>query len=507
MPLIVLLAAYFTLGFYLLPLFQYQINADGAPLLAIAKAIKAGDFYHSVNAYWGILSSLLLVPFLYLENIQPLLVIKLSNLFIGAFGLLGFYLLSGKFIQVPFFRWTVTAATIPVILYFAYFVLSGDLLIVTLLLHYLNLVFDLSFPGDRRRVLLAGLLGGLLVLAKEYFLYFLPLHLGIIAFLTIRQSQAKRAGRKYLRAFLPGAAVMLVISLTWAGLLTDKYQTFMFGSKGAVNFKIFGPETASLPMFTQGLITPPNPFGVSSWDDPTLLEMKPWHPFASESDILYLLSLIPNNSARLFQAYHSFSLVLIPLLFISSVYLAGNWRKILKSERIFLFTFLTVIAYPVGYMIIYTENRYLWPNYLLVILLAGFLISKIRHFGFLILLVILLTFIKTPVSYLKNYQNVDHTFYDQSKALRSETEITGRNIASNGNWHQTLYFCIYLNCRYFGAVNGREDYGQNIAELTSNKIDYYLSWNDDSKIDSFRKDFKEIKVAEISNLRIFKLRD
>lgn len=109
--------------------------------------------------------------------------------------------------------------------------------------------------------------------------------------------------------------------------------------------------------------------------------------------------------------------------------------------------------------------------------------------------------------FLKNYQNIDHTFFDQSKILKSKFDVSNSKIASNGNFHQTLYISFYNNNKYYGIVKPESEYQQKIGELKKLGIDYYFSWNDDPNLENFRRDFREIKEAnkEITNLKIFDL--
>ena len=82
-----ILIIYVTIGLFLLVYYQYQINPDGVGYIHIAEEYMGGNFYGSVNAYWGPLLSWLLMPFLYFNQspTSALYSTKLLSLIVGFF--------------------------------------------------------------------------------------------------------------------------------------------------------------------------------------------------------------------------------------------------------------------------------------------------------------------------------------------------------------------------------------------------------------------------------------
>ncbi len=507
--MIFVILIYLLLGSYFLPFFQYQIAADGTALMAIANAIKAGDFNNSVNAYWGITSSLLMVPLLFFHWSQPLIPAKITSLLIGAVGLIGFVKLTNKFSLRTEVRIGVLIVAIFMFLYFAFFTISSDLLILTLLIYYLNIVFSKDFGHKLRDGAWCGILAGLLSITKEYFIYFFLLHFSLITGITYFYS-AKEIRKKLIKSFLVGILILIVISASWGAILTYKYHSFMFGSRGSFNFKLYSPRFPDYPMFTQGLIKPPDPYGYSAWDEPTLLRFPNEGSVETKTYLEFIKNTINKNLGVLVETYVSYSILVIPVIIITLLYLIYFRNQIKTRDRVLFYSLLTFLIFPLGYIGLNIEARYLWVNNILALLMGGYLLTYLSSripsliLRFLFLLLFIFLFFKPPFNFLTHNKYLDHTFYDQSKVLK-KIGVVNKNIVSNTNWHQTLYLSVYNQDKYYGLFKPGEKYEDKTQELKSNNIDYYFSWDDDSDLDKFNKDFQKIDQTEISNLRVFKL--
>ncbi len=459
--------------------------------MAVAQAIKNGSLSDSINAYWGLWSPLIVVPFLYIPGWQPLLAMKVSSLFLGLIGLFSFYRLMDLYSLNPLIKLITKFLAIPLYLYFAFSQLSSDLLIVTLLTFYFSIIFNKDFGRTIKQGIFSGVLAGLLVMTKEYFLYYFVAHFLCISFLHGWKKL------KIIRVTLAGLAVFLIISISWGLVLHSKYGYFMFGSRGSFNTHFFNPRVQEYPMMTDGLLPTPNQYGYSIWDDPTLLKLPSWSPFESEAYFQYQSNMMTINIYKLFQYYQEYSLLSLLVLLAAAI----KWFK--TRQSVLLFTLITILTYPLGYLLISIESRYIWPNYILFIFLTANLISHFKKPGIVILgVIVLLTFFKLPVSYLKNYKNVDHTYYDHSVILKNHG-IQNTTIASNTNWHETLFTNLYNNNKYHGMTKPRQSYDQTIEELKRNNIDYYFVWGEDPFLTKFQKDYTEIKDPELPQLHIF----
>lgn len=509
--LALLLFIYLVLGVYLLPFFQYQIDGDGTALLSITYALKNAHFYQAINAYWGILSSLLQLPFFLIADFQPIYVIKISQLFIGLLGLTAFFFLGHKFPLKSGIKTIIFLGSIPIFLFFSFVNNDSDLLIVTMLLTYLNLIFSKNFWENYKLSLIVGLIGGLLVLVKEYFFYFFILHFSLL-FLLECLKQKKNFWKKLLvKSYLPAIIILILISLVWGFILMGKYNHFMLGSRGVVNLGIFNPWMKDYPMFTQGLIPSPNPDGVSAWDEPTLLSWTSWNPL-NKDYFFFELGLFKKNIQTLVIIYQSYSVFYIPLILISLAYLLSV-KKSLLENTLFLYSFLTILLMPLGYLTLSIEGRYIWLNYLLGLLLGGYLISKLserflKYRGIYLTLTIIfvMIFAKSSVDFLRHNRNQDHTFYDQAKFLKENFNLANTSVAANKNWHQTLYVSVFNRNQFYGLVSQTGEYEKVVQELKKYNIDYYFLWENEPYLTSFQKNFKELKQSEIQNLHLFYLK-
>ena len=142
--LIMALMTFLILGIILIRYYQYQINPDGLVYIKIAKTYLMGDYNNAISAYWSPLISWLLVPFL-IYGLNPLYLLfsnKVLALVIGFFTLIGIGKLSYKFEMNETIRTVILFLAVPVILYFAYSVITPDLLLVCILVYYFNIIFD-----------------------------------------------------------------------------------------------------------------------------------------------------------------------------------------------------------------------------------------------------------------------------------------------------------------------------------------------------------------------------
>lgn len=507
----VFVIGYLMLGFYILPLYQYQINNDGTALISIANSINSFNLYHSINAYWGLPFSILLAFFLKLPLPHAIFTFKLLNLIISLIGLLSFAWLTNRVIQNSNIKILLKIIAVPIFLYFAFFILSTDLFKLTLFILYLNLISFLN-SFNKRKIFLLGILMGLMALSKEYFLYYLIAHLMLITSIEFLIQKNK----KILFSGLISLFILLFLISSWGIFLQWKYGKFMFGSRGIVNNGLTHPDFQEYPFMYKELFTPPNPYGYSAWDEPTLLELNYWNPLGTQKEQIHQFKILQYNVQLLNKFHVNFSILFYPVIFISLLCSILRWKTTLHNNRIFLYLIITALTFPLGYLAFSIESRYIWINYICGLLLAGILLSKFssilkkqNHIGkalfFILAFLVLFSFAIESLKFLKNYRNIDHTYYDQAKILK-RYNIQNANIAANDNWHPTLYISVYTNNKFYGLPKRDAVYSEVVKELKSNDIQYFLVWNGYRFKENFEKDFKKIQIQEISELNVYKIK-
>ena len=508
---------YIIVGLYLLEYFQYQINLDGTAMISIAKAFKAGDFYSGISAYWGLLYSFLLTPFLFISQPHLMSAVKFYQLTVGFLGLLAFNRLLKVFSLNPLIEAITLLAAVPIFLYFVYYTTSVDLLFATLLLFYLSIIFNPSYSRNIINGFWCGILGGLLFLAKEYAFYYFLGHFFLYHLLHFISTKENLLRKNIVKQFVVGITIFLVVVFFWSILLDVKYQSPMIGARGEVNLGLTNPRFQQYPMFDQGLFPLPNPHGLSVWDDPTYLKLESWNPIGSTANLEFTKGKFLENSKLLIILLNNFSHLSVPVILIGCIVAFWNFRKLLFTKNPLFYSIITIVSFPIGYLVLLIESRYIWIISLLTLPLAAYFVSRMidnnffkkRRALYLISLclggILLSNFALSSAKYLKNYRYIDHTYFDQGKILKS-LNITNSKVASNDDYHHSAYILFYSDNKYLGMPKKSDDFYIYEKQLIEVDTDYFLIWNTDKFIDQFREKYAQIQTPEIGNLYIFYLK-
>jgi hypothetical protein len=508
------LIIYSVLGLFLLRHYQYQINPDEVSYISIAQKYARGDFYDAINGYWGPLFSWLLTPFLFL-GLPPLFAFKIISLIIGTLTLIGTRSLSYRFEMEERTRSVILFSMIPIILFLPLVSFTPDLLLACILVFYLTIIFKTDYPGTAGNGVLCGALGSVAYLCKAYAFPFFISHFLLCNVIHYLRSATKESKRGVLRNLLLGFACFSVISAGWICLISNKYNKLTFGTAGAYNLLLSGPESQGHPVERQGFLKPPNKTAISAWEDPSYLipKMKPWSPMDSRAHFKHQARRTLQNVHRIFDIYNAFSfLSLVIILFYILLCIKPFNKTILQKNS--LFPLVTIMLYPIGYALLAVtiRGRYLWIVYILLILMGGYLLNILFRNDFfndvrkkIVLMLFVLSFVVMPLKELVSYFNLGNNLYSLSKVLERKYNVRG-NIASNDNWGRTLFLSFYLNCQYYG-VQRKGDISSEylVGELNKHSIDYYFVWGKCNENLLLLANYKDV-VGVTPGLRIYYLK-
>lgn len=513
-PLSIIFILYAGCGLLLLPAFQFQINPDGICYLDIAKEYALGDFRNAVNGYWSPLISWLTAPFLAM-GIPGQIAIKGVLLGAGGVALGGFWRLLTGLGVTDRERWWTTAAVVPMTLYFALWVITPDLLVTALLLWYFALTSDVNRPVTPRAGAAIGALGAAMYLAKAYTLPFFLLHFPLVI-LTRRLAREERRQEGF-PAIAAALAVCLCTSGVWVLALKWKYDRFFISS--------VGPHARAWAMLPDGDTTQhgffqPPAAGTSAWNDPTTIPVRDWSPFASKADFLLQLKTIFRNLERLaFQTLPSFSILgdAIPVALGIALFACRKRKDTLPGLSLLA---IGLLLYSSGYLFLFIENRYFW---VIAFLLAATVavLSRLasglprtdagKKTAQFVLAGVLLTFMYSPTLELTAGASgkspdlsVSQNLYRGAGELRRVYGVSGR-IASNANWHYSLYLAYFMKAQYLGTARPEASYDQIRNDLTRLKADYFFVWADEKGNFEPVPFGKEITGGSVAGLRIYRL--
>jgi len=452
---------------------QYSINPDGISYITIARKYASGNFSDAVNAYWGPLYSILLVPFL-LTGLPELLGARLLQLLLSIF----LFFLMQKALRLPQLnignKGFLYLAFIPVSLYFVYWFITPDLLLALIVFWYTILVLDPEYENKASAGIYCGLLGGLAFLAKSYGLFYFLIHFTIINFLYLIGSGNKK---KIFANYLTGAAICIVIAAAWGGILTTKYGSFTLGTGAETNLALVGPKAEFKHLhLRQRILVPPNETAISAWEDPSAypVEVK-WNPLGSREEFEYQISLIINNSVEFFSFIFLFSPLVIFLI-------ALMVKDVLKSETL-RYLIISGLVYPSGYLILFIETRYIWLTYLIVFILTFSLFSlftkRYLFKGFMLnaaVLLLMLSLLAFPAYALFKKADAGKNVYALAQELK-KFNVSG-NFACSTNGLDTHYLAYFLDSKYYGEINKDLNDPVFFNYLKEKEIDYFFLWDD-----------------------------
>lgn len=506
-----ILIIYMSIGLFVINYYRYQIDPDGISYISIAQKYMNGNYKDAINGYWGPILSWLIVPFLFVKC-DPQLAIRVILLFTGAICIIGIYLLIRR-INIKYYLCQYILITcVPVIIYFSVYGISPDLIITTLIIFYIYYLFDPEYQYNTKISIILGIIGATMYLTKGYgFPFFVT---SFIAAAIIRYSyiDSYRIKHKFSIIYNTsiGLIVFIVIVLIWASIISGKYGYYTVGTTGRYNHALIGPESIGHPMLLDGLIAPPNSTAISIWEDPSYMNIQNWSITRSTYNIKYQIMLILKNIYKMLLIYEtSFSIFFVPII-IASIYILHKYKKNIVYSYNIAIMIMMFILYFFGYTIILVSARYLWVNYLFGILLCGIITSFMsdrydnKQVSYRIFCIMLFaSFTIMPIRYIVQNWNKDIDLHNMRNIIRNVCNVDG-NIASNTEWHKTLYLSYYLGEAYYGKTKFMTNDKELLRELENNNIRYYFQWKEDGNGNgNILKIGKEITHDKIKGLKIY----
>jgi hypothetical protein len=507
--MVFILVIYLVLGIILFRYYQYQINNDGIVYIGISKTILNGNFYSSINSYWGPFFSWLMLPFLYFSQtpVEAIHSTKILSLTLGFFTIIGIRQFSYRFVMDEIIRTTILLISIPVILYFALNITTPDLLVVCISIYYLTIIFDINYPKKLSNGLMCGILGGLAFLTKSYGLIFFLFTFLFFNFLHYLRNSDSFCRKNVIKNLLIGFSIFLLISGVWAAVISNKDGKLTFGTSGEFNHALVGPNSNGFADYNEGIH---NPNQIN-----TNFMPKDWSPFSSWRNFKYQLTLIWNNTIKtgvILNYFSCLSILIILIYILIFIYPPKN----LISKIDLLYPLITILAVMVGYLVIIIEERYLWLIYILLMLMGGYLINLLfnktdlftkRRLTILLKLIILIgfaiLFVIMPINYLAHNLNIGKDSYTLSNTLTNQYGVHGK-IATNDKLTEMNYLAYYMNTTLYGQSQKNISSSELRSDLKNYGIEYYFIWGNSNQSFYLSGD-KEITSGKINNLEIYQI--
>jgi hypothetical protein len=484
--------------------YRFQINPDAVSYISVAREYIHGDFATAVNAYWSPLYSWLLVPLL-IAGLPPLLAAQILGALIGLGTLAAAWRLAENLGLSGRGRNVACAALIPIVLYLAASAVTPDLLSTTLVLVYLAHVTRPDYPESRFSGVLAGTWGALGYLSKAYVMPFFLTHFLLTSALAFRSQRIAR--RPIARHALAGLLTFTLIAGAWCALLTHKYGRPMTGSAGAYNHAYNGPTHPDYPMHTLGFLPPSNHAAVSAWEDPTYHDMPAWSPFASRANLVHQLHLIARNLKETLGILQWYSILSIAIIAAACLCAAGTADP--RPRRPVLLLVLAVAIYPLGYLLLHVEPRFLSQMAVILLLLGVFVIDaaladrlspRRRRIA---LAVLCASFIFRPTYELIRDRGAGRNAWQRASQLR-DLVPPGSRIASDAHWKDTLFIAFHRDLAYYGESRPNSSPADVEADLKRYHIQFFIVWNDPQRF-PFTQTWPELSHGQAAGLKLYEV--
>jgi hypothetical protein len=485
-------ALYFVLWIIFSNFLIHSINPDTISYISISKKYYDGNFSEAINACWGPLLSWLILP-AFLIKIEPHI---FARIIFGIFSVILFILIDKfctklklndnlKKLGLYFF-------ILPAI-FFSFYRLTPDYLLLILTLVYVYLALDQNFWRNKRIVIISSVLGALMFLTKSYGMAFFLTFQTII--LLINYLSYRKIDKTILINYFLSLLLFFILITPWIYLLSNKYGNLTISTAGAINIRIVNPElNFRHPPIESGFAFPSDKYSVSAWDDPDINAYPKWNPLSTDN-IQYFAKNTVKNVLKLFV----FILAFAPIITFSIFFL----KKKDFQNPVLLTILIAGLIYGLGYTPIYVENRYIWPSFVLFSLVGllslNSFFSRLNKTQLTIAgIIIILSFVPFFIYGITQQLSTTSAYY-QANSIKNKFGIKG-NFASTNYWSDGLAISYFLNSKFYGT----EKLPINSPELSKKAkkmgIDYIFDY---SGLSDITTDLEF--VGKIDSIKIYKV--
>lgn len=489
-PLLVALVIYLLTSLVVFRYYQHQINPDGVVYISVAKSYLCDNWIQAIDSYHSPLLSWLLVPFLFFDSTPTvaLFFTKILSVIVGFFTIIGFWFLYSRFGLNKNLKTVLTVVMVPLTIYFAFSVITPDLLMVCSLIYYLYFLFSPEYSNKIFNGIFCGLFAALAYLSKSFALPFFLIHFFLINALYYFNDPSRRENT--VKNLLLGILVFFLISGVWIGLISDKEGQFTYGTAGKFNHDLVGPNS-------------------KGWGLPQVggefFEVESWSPFESWANFMHQLQIIYSNLIQIFSILEYFSYFSILILLSYIILCIRPLKELIKLPKI-LIPLLTIIIFCGGYTPVLVEERYLWLVWVLLLLMGGSLIEGLfnkncfnQYQKGIIILIFSISFLMAPLTYMDTYKNSGEDIYQIQKSINLP-RVYGRS-ASNGILDKSLYLSYYLGTNYAGQAGSKGNYAGLENQLINSNVDLYFLWDDEAELNL--ENYTEIGKGEFKDVKIY----
>jgi len=497
------------------PFYQFYVDPDATAYLTLAKRYAAGDYSKAVNGYWSPWSVWCTAIMMKLGVAAMKAAIVVNT--VGALGfLLVSYSLFLSFRLRSEMLWLLSGALSVFLLYAVYWQTFGDLWQCFFLLAVLRIMLLEAFTRRRFLWVAAGVLGALAYFSKAYAFPFFFLQI-LVGGYFIFEARLKANRGTWAKMSLVCGLIMLIVSFPWLYLLQQKYGFWMTGTAGSLNTSWF---LVGHPYWQEGiahLLPPVFSDSPSYWEDPFYVNGATPHFWNSPRLVVLQIVRLGYNLLKLVQSSNELSCFFAVALVIALVVVLSKKVQI-RLSRNFALACLTFLLFPLGYLLINFQGRYLWfmVPLSMVILATGLQRASLFHqlsgkWRFFFVLVLAVSYVVYPVLGLKEMYRSGQKEYHMAEAMKA-AKIKG-SFASNIPYSPQTQHIVRLS--YFSQspyyyLPRPVSKSELLQEMRKYCVRYYFhffegDWDNFQLTDEHNNPFPEIAKGKITGLKVYEI--
>ncbi len=458
----------YTVLFLIYPHYQYYIDPDGTAYLTISQRYANGDTFTAINGYWSPWACWL-TAILIKQGIAAIP----ASVIINTLGATGFLFISQSF----FLRFNIMGKlqwllniTLTLFLCFAIFWQSfDDLWECFFLLTALRIMLAENFVKKPALWFFCGFIGTLAYFAKAYSFPFFILNTICCTWFLSKDNKLQ-----WLKISFATISVMLLFSLPWIVALHNKYHIWTTSTSGSLNTSWY---LVGHPYWEGGIkyLLPPSYKGSPSyWEDPYWANGSTPHFWDSWQLFGLQILRIGLNCWKFLRSMLEIS-VFFPV--VSVIALLS-----LRSKKIAtLFTgdikivILSFLLFPLGYMLVNFESRYIWYMLPLGIVIGGVIIQN--KWKTILLVIASITFLIYPIwKLIKMYDVGKKEYFWAQIAKNKGIKGTFASMSPPGVATQsTLRFAYFSQCPFYALPNLKITDQDFVSEMRRYNIKYYIA--------------------------------
>lgn len=492
------------------PAYQYYIDPDGTAYLTISRRYAEGHLIQAINGYWSPWSCWLTALLIKWAGVMPIP----GSVIVNTFGAVGFIYITQslflKFNVTKQFQWLLNGALVIFLCYAVFAQSFDDLWECFFLLTSLRIILSDAFMQRSELWAWCGVAGALAYFAKAYAFPFFILNVVCCTYLLAVNK------RQWLRVCISTVAMMLIVSFPWIYILHYKYGIWTTSTAGTLNTSWYLVGHPFWRADIGQLLPPAYPDSPYYWEDPFVVNGATPHFWSSAHLFGLQLVRIVLNLFKLTGSMLALS-VFFPVIALVVVFSLRRQRKMALPRNIQVLGF-SFLLFPLGYMLVNFESRYIWYMLPLSFVLADFIIKRsqayiTRHMpvsvaSWLLAISVMLVPLKQLWS-MKNEGYDDYQVASQMNLLKINGAFTS-NAVNNTDVQSAARIAYFSGNPYYSIPYPETiSKGELFNEIKRYRIPYYLFFCRDTGdykyklMDASGHQLPELELVKPASVKIF----